>query len=119
MSMSNSLKTKIIAVDFDGTLCEDAFPEIGEPKLEVINYVKQLQKQGNKLILRTCREGVYLHHAITWCVNKFGLFFDAINDNLEAVKTEWKMNVRKIYCDVYIDDRSIHPTSVSTLINNE
>lgn len=34
------MDAKIIAVDFDGTLCENNWPEIGEPKKEVITYLK-------------------------------------------------------------------------------
>lgn len=49
------MDNKIIAVDFDGTLCENQWPEIGEPKKEVITYLKERQTAGDKLILWTCR----------------------------------------------------------------
>lgn len=48
---------KVIAVDFDGTLCENKFPEIGEPKKDIIDAVKKLRQQGNKIILWSCRSG--------------------------------------------------------------
>ena len=32
-------KPKIIAVDFDGTLCEDRWPEIGPMKKDVLYYL--------------------------------------------------------------------------------
>ena len=35
-------KYEFVAVDFDGTLCADAFPEVGEPKALVIDYVPRL-----------------------------------------------------------------------------
>lgn len=36
----------IIAVDFDGTLCENAWPEIGSPNVAMINYLKRKQAGG-------------------------------------------------------------------------
>lgn len=47
--------SKIIAVDFDGTLCENKWPEIGEPKCAMISKLKKEQLAGAKLILWTCR----------------------------------------------------------------
>lgn len=41
----------IIAVDFDGTLCENKWPEIGEPNKELIAYLKKRQTAGDKLVL--------------------------------------------------------------------
>lgn len=35
---------QIIAVDFDGTLCENKWPEIGEPNTELIGYLIMMQK---------------------------------------------------------------------------
>lgn len=48
---------KVIAVDFDGTLCERNFPDIGAPIMSVIEYVKRKKEQGDTLILWTCRVG--------------------------------------------------------------
>ena len=50
----------IIATDFDGTICESKWPEIGAPNLEVIDYLKDRKEHGAKLILFTCREGKLL-----------------------------------------------------------
>lgn len=99
---------KIIAVDFDGTLCENKWPDIGEPNYEVINYLKREQKQGAKLILWTCRcngQTLRLREAVLWCYS-LNLNFDAVNENLPEV-IEWMGgDSRKIYADEYIDDRS-------------
>ena len=48
-------REKIIAVDFDGCLCENAWPEIGEAKQDVIDALLLRQKSGAKIILR-CSE---------------------------------------------------------------
>ncbi len=44
-------KYEFVAVDFDGTLCTNAFPEIGEPNPVVIGYVRKLAAEGSKIIL--------------------------------------------------------------------
>ena len=98
----------VIAVDFDGTLFEENFPEVGEPKWEVINYVKKLQIEGNTLILWTCRVGKYLQKAVDMCEN-VGLKFDYINQNVPERNEEYKNDSRKIGADYYIDDKSINP----------
>ena len=41
---------KIIAVDFDGTLCYSNWPELGEPNTMLIDYLLQEKAAGNKLI---------------------------------------------------------------------
>ena len=72
----------VIAVDFDGTLCEEKWPGVGPPKIDLINYLIEEQKKGTKLILWTMREGDYLQEALDWCEG-LGWIFDAVNDNLE------------------------------------
>ena len=71
----------IYAVDFDGTLCTNAWPDIGEPNIAFIRHFRELREQGHKLILWTCREGEALQRAIDWCAD-YGLGFDAHNENL-------------------------------------
>ena len=44
-----------IAVDFDGTLCENKWPDIGNANLELIEQLKYAKGKGAKLILWTCR----------------------------------------------------------------
>ncbi|MCR4849744.1 MAG: hypothetical protein K5870_00650 [Lachnospiraceae bacterium] len=99
---------KIIAVDFDGTLCFSNWPELGDPNSVLISYLKEWKKQGNKLILWTCRAGDPLENAISWC-KEYGLEFDAINDNLPEIVSLYGNNSRKITCDYYIDDRACLP----------
>lgn len=89
-------KKLVIAVDFDGTLCEFAFPKIGEQtekQKELMSLLIYMKSQGHKLILWTNRgdneEYPVLTEAIEWCKEK-GLEFDAINQNLpDQKKTLW------------------------------
>ena len=104
----------IIAVDFDGTL---HFPIpgkrcIGRPNLPLIEKLIELRANNNEVILWTCRDGDSLDEAVQWCKAQ-GLEFDAINDNTEKTKEEhlrlFGSIGRKIYANVYIDDRASSP----------
>lgn len=103
---------KIIAIDFDGTLCENKWPEIGEPNANVINYIRRQQDEGAKVILWTCREGEELEKALAWCRER-ELIFDAVNDNIPENTEVFGTNPRKVYAHEYIDDRAIHPNEIN------
>lgn len=98
----------IIAVDFDGTLCADAYPEIGAPNQYLIEQLKLKREQGTKLILWTCRSHTDLADAVEWCKQQ-GLEFDAVNDNLSECTMRFGNNSRKIYADIYLDDKACSP----------
>jgi hypothetical protein len=44
----------ILAVDFDGCLCDSSWPELGDPIMPVLSAAKRRQEQGWKIILCTC-----------------------------------------------------------------
>lgn len=58
---------KIIAVDFDGTLFENAWPDVGAPIEKNINKLKAEQADGAKVILWTNRVGGALDKAVNFC----------------------------------------------------
>lgn len=112
-----------IAVDFDGTLVTDAFPDINKAKpnyvillqlLDRVNQIRENEYKDVKLILWTCREdlpeGSYLTDAIDYCRNVLKLEFDAVNENPWS---EWQQKypdkVRKIVANEYWDDRAYNP----------
>lgn len=98
---------EIYAVDFDGTLnLADHYPELGEPNRELIKFLREKQKQGDKIILWTCREGELLEAAVLFC-RENGLTFDDVNDNTEGNKAHWGNNCRKVAAHYYIDDRNL------------
>jgi len=105
---------KILAIDFDGTLCEDSnFPEIGFPKMKTINWVKKQQSLGHKTILNTCRESDLLKEAVNWCT-LHGLIFDSINENIPELKYH-PMGHRKVIADIYLDDKSMKVNEIEDL----
>lgn len=101
-----------IAVDFDGTLCEYAFPKIGKQSQEhkeLLAILIKLKEEGHKIILWTNRgdneQYKSLTEAVEWCRSK-GLEFDAINENLPDQK-KLSGYSPKIMADYYIDDRAL------------
>mgnify|MGYP000755981048 FL=1 len=96
----------IYAVDFDGTLCESEWPGIGAPNKKLIQHLIQRRTEGAKVILWTCRVEEHLKEAVDWC-SKFGLEFDAVNDNLPENVEKYGNNPRKVYATCYIDDLAV------------
>jgi hydroxymethylpyrimidine pyrophosphatase-like HAD family hydrolase len=94
-----------IAVDFDGTIVEHAYPAIGKEMLFAFQTLKELQKKGYILILWTYRSGKELDEAVEYCRSK-GVEFYAVNRNYPE-ETLTDINSRKIDAEVYIDDRNI------------
>lgn len=99
---------KVIAVDFDGTLFENAWPGIGAPRVNVIAAVLREQQNGAALILWTCRAGEALRAALEACEAQ-GLHFDAVNDSLPEWKDSFDGDPRKIGATEYWDDRAVNP----------
>lgn len=97
---------KVIAIDFDGCLCEERFPEIGEPRWPVIRRALEEQRNGACLVLWTCREGELLETAVRAC-RGWGLEFEAVNDNPAFRKELYHNNTRKVGADEYWDDRAV------------
>ena len=95
----------IIAVDFDGTIVEHEYPEIGKPKLFAFETLKALQDSGHQIILWTYRSGKELDEAVEFC-KKNGIEFYAVNKNYPEEIFDETAN-RKIMADIYIDDRNI------------
>lgn len=94
-----------IAVDFDGTIVEYKYPEIGKEKPFAIQTLRTLQREGNKIILFTSREGELLDDAVAFCHER-GLDFFAVNSNQPA-NALFTRQTSKVIADVYIDDKNL------------
>jgi len=94
-----------IAIDFDGTIVEDAYPKIGKTRIFAFETLKALQKEGHLLILWTYRAGRTLDEAVTFCA-KNGVEFYAVNKSYPEEVFDEAMS-RKIDADIYIDDRNV------------
>jgi hypothetical protein len=95
----------IYAIDFDGTIAESKWPDIGRPVMEVVGFIRGLQVRGDKWILWSMREDEKLKEAMAWLA-KYGLRPDAVNDNLPELQEAFGNNPRKVFADIYIDDHN-------------
>ena len=68
----DSMGGRVIAVDFDGCLCGNRWPKIGEANYDAIHALKRLRGNGARLILWTCRTGALLDEAVVWCKGGMG-----------------------------------------------
>jgi hypothetical protein len=98
-------KSKVIAVDFDGTIVEHNFPEIGREMLFAFDTLKALQKKGHRIILWTFRTGKFLDEAVAYC-HRNGMDFYAVNKSFPEEELSGD-NPRKIQADLFIDDRNL------------
>lgn len=99
-------KLLTIAVDFDGTLVENRYPEIGKPIIFAFETLRKLQQEGHQIILWTYRCGSKLQEAVEFC-EKNGVSFYAVNKSYP--EEEFDLNIsRKILADFFIDDRNIN-----------
>ena len=96
----------IIVCDFDGTLCRNKWPEIGDANEALISQLKEARENGDKVILNTYRQGERLEEAINWCREQ-GLEFDHVNENAPELIEKFGGDCRKITGDVFLDDRAI------------
>ena len=97
----------IIAVDFDGTIVEHKYPEIGQEVPFAIDTLKMLIKDQHRLILWSVREGSLLDEAVEWCRAR-GVEFYAVNkDYSEEEKEKNNHFSRKLKADFFIDDRNV------------
>lgn len=94
-----------IAVDFDDTIVENAYPKIGKPKLFAFETLIALQKKGFRLILWTVRTGKVLDEAVEFCKQN-GIEFYAVNKNYPEEVFD-SNTARKIEADIFIDDRNV------------
>ncbi len=97
--------SKVIAVDFDGTIVEHKYPAIGKEMLFAFATLKALHQKGHKLILWTYRVGEPLREAVEYCKQN-GMEFYAVNKNFPDEVMDETIS-RKINADIFIDDRNV------------
>lgn len=95
-----------IAVDFDGTIVEHAYPKIGKEIPFAIDTLKELAEENHRIILWTAREGHLLDEAVQFCRER-GLEFYAINADYPDAQWENYRQSRKPKVDMFIDDRNL------------
>lgn len=92
----------IIGIDFDGTIVEHCYPNIGYPVPGAVDTIKLLIDAGHRIILWTMRSGDTLLDAVNWCkANNIHLWGINVNPH-----QDWSTSP-KAYCQLYIDDAAV------------
>lgn len=102
------LKYEVVAVDFDGTLCQSAFPGIGPPDNDAIKIINDHYDRGGIIIIHTCRQiGYNIYNDMYWWLQDNGVKYHLINENHPSRTAMYGgCDSRKIGADMYIDDRN-------------
>lgn len=97
---------RCIAVDFDGVLFENKWPEVGNPIMRTIELAKRLQSNGVEIALWTCREDKDLEVALDAC-ESVGFYPDYVNTSSDSHIEHFQNDPRKIGADEFWDDRAL------------
>ena len=100
------MKSLVISIDFDGTICELGYPGIGKLKKDARKYIRKMKKDGHKIIINTCRSGRYEGNAQDFLDNNL-IPYDYVNSNLPYIIEMYGQDCRKISADIYIDDKCL------------
>ena len=92
----------IIAVDFDGTVVKHAYPKIGTLKEGAKEALVAFHEAGHKIIIWTCRAGQE-ERDVRAFLQANEIPFDTINNPIMGAD----LGTRKVYADLYIDDKGI------------
>lgn len=93
----------IVGVDFDGTVVEHCYPQIGPESPDASRWLQQLVKLGCKIVLWTMRDTDELESACRWFKERNIPLF-GVNENPD--QKSWTASP-KAYCHVYVDDCGI------------
>lgn len=99
-------RPRILAIDFDGTIAEAAFPGIGKIIPGAKKYINLLYDEGYKILIHTCRTGSFEGDAENF-LRRSGIKYHYINSNLPCQIEFFKQDCRKLSADMYIDDKCL------------
>lgn len=100
------MKYKYIAIDFDGTIVDEAFPNIGQVKPHAKRVMQKIQQYGGVITIWTCRTGIDETNCIDFLTDN-GIPFDYFNCNPQELIDRYGTIPRKLGADIYIDDKTM------------
>jgi hypothetical protein len=92
----------VIAIDFDGTIVEHEFPNIGPLKEGSKEALKAFKKAGHKIAIWTCRQGDD-ERQVRQFLRDNNIPYDSVNTPVAG----YDLGTRKIFADLYIDDKGL------------
>jgi len=94
----------ILALDFDGSIVDDAFPDIGALKSGAKKIINKLHDEGYYIIIWTCRYTDKEIHSMLRFLSDNKISYDAVNENYPNLDFKpWP----KIFYDVLVCDRNL------------
>lgn len=96
----------IISIDYDDTIVYADYPNIGTIKPHAREVINQLYNEGNTIIINTCRSGEHESAAAQYLI-EMGVKFHHINENHPENIVQYDSDSRKIFADIYIDDKQL------------
>lgn len=96
----------ILAIDFDGTIVKNAWPDIGPLRFGAKTVLQWLNQRGHTLVLWTCREGQAMYRAANFAARQTGVVFQYINENDPKRTLQYNNDSRKIGADWCFDDKA-------------
>lgn len=114
-----------IAVDFDGCICEHAFPECGKPRQEVIELLRALHVRGWRIVIHSCRTNsdwvAYgaseeeirgkVDDMLAWLYKQrvpYTSIWGIVLRDPSGVEWDYDTATGKPVADVYLDDRALN-----------
>lgn len=92
-----------IALDFDGTVVDHIYPEIGKIQPNCLNVLNRIVQKKHKIILWTMRSGKELGEAIDFLTE---LGIPLYGKNTNPSQKYWTISP-KVYAEIYIDDAAL------------
>lgn len=100
-------KKLVLGIDFDGTIVEEGFLNIGKIKPKTVEFMRQAIEKGHLIIVWTARSHQFEEECRKF-LDENNIPYHYINENPEDPYFTKGIQGRKIYCDYYIDDRAIN-----------
>jgi len=100
------MKQFYIAVDFDGTIAQKAWPHVGEMIKDADIVLRKLYEDGHIILINTCRTGKYEGLAEYFLIEN-NIPYHYVNSNHPDLIVKYGQDSRKISADIYIDDKGI------------
>lgn len=98
----------ILAIDFDGTIVDDRYPQIGNLRKDAAETIQQLHADGHYIIIWSCRTDRKKYEMMDYLVQN-DIPYHQINKSNPDNVAKYGIDTRKVYADVYIDDKAITP----------
>lgn len=96
----------IISIDYDDTIVVADYPNVGKIKPFAQIVINTLYEEGHTIIIWTCRSGDHEKAAALY-LNECGVKFHHINENHPDNIAQYDSDSRKVYADIYVDDKQL------------